>query len=113
MAFLFRTEIEGIAIKQNTHNVADFTNATIGGYKLLRMGAIASNDIAQTDIAAVYVYDLAGDVTSFAYRVINIPDDQLDRVVTMTPYFVVEIDGVEVTVYGEAQNATYRQVRGE
>ena len=113
LAFLFRTEIEGIAIKQNTHNVADFTNATIGGYKLLRMGAIASNDVAQTDIAAVYVYDLAGNVTSFAYRVINIPEDQLDRVITVTPYFVVEIDGAEVTVYGEAQNATYRRVRGE
>jgi len=54
---------------------------------------------------------LAG--TSFAYRVINIPEDQLDRVITVTPYFVVEIDGAEVTVYGEAQNATYRQVRGE
>lgn len=113
LAFLFRTEIDGIAIEENTHNVADFTNATIGGYKLLRMGAIASNNVSQTDIAAVYVYDQSDGVTSFAYRVIEIPEDQLDTTVTMIPYFVVEIDGEEVTLYGEAQNATYRQVRGE
>ncbi len=109
LAFLFHTEIEGMAIKQGTYNRADFTNATFDGHKLVKMGAIASNGKSETNIEAVHVYQWEENTVSFAYRIINIPEDKRDTAITMTPYFVVEIDGQEVTIYGEAQSATYNE----
>ena len=43
---------------------------------------------------------------------INIPVDKHDVAITMTPYFVIEVDGQEVTVYGESQSSTYDEVYG-
>ena len=58
------------------------------------------------------MYDLADGVAKFAFRVINIPADKLDVAVTMTPYYVVEIDGVETTLYGEDVIGSYAEIAG-
>ncbi|MBR3779223.1 MAG: hypothetical protein IKL13_05835 [Clostridia bacterium] len=110
LASKFDLTVEGIAIKDNTYNQADFTNATFGGYKLLGLGVIASNGTSSVDIKGVHMCALDGNVASFAFRVVNIPQDKLDVEITMTPYFVVEIDGVETTVYGEPQVGSYNSV---
>ena len=106
----FDLTIEGMAVQENTYNVADFTNATFGGYKLLGVGAIASNGVATADIKGVYMCAHDGNTASFAFRVINIPKDSLDVEITMTPYFVVEIDGVETILYGEDVVGSYNSV---
>lgn len=40
-------------------------------------------------------------------RVIEIPTDKYDVPITSTPYFVIEVDGVQRTVYGETRTASY------
>jgi len=110
LAFLFHMEIEGMAVKQGTYNQADFSNATFNGHKLLKVGAIASNNKSETNIEAVHIYQWEENTVSFAFRVINIPEDKYDVTITMTPYFVIEVDGEEITVYGESQSATYNEV---
>ena len=70
----------------------------------------ASNGISETTIEGIRMYDLEGDNAKFAFRVIQIPADKLDVEITMTPYYIVEIDGVETTIYGEAQTGSYNAV---
>ena len=110
LANIYNLTIDGIAVKENTTNVADFTNATFNGYKLLSVGAIATNGVASVDINGVNMYALNGNEVSFAFRVINIPADMLDVEITMTLYVVVEIDGVATTLYGEPTTASYNSV---
>ena len=109
LGMLFEVKVEGLAVKAGTFVQADYTNATYNGYKLLELGVIASNGKASTTIKGERMYDLADGVAKFAFRVINIPADKLDVAVTMTPYYVVEIDGVATTIYGTAQTASYNQ----
>ena len=110
LAFLFQANIEGIALKEGTFVQADYTNATYNGYKLLGLGVVASNGVSETNIEGVRMYDLEENVALFAFRVINIPADKLDVEITMTPYYVVEINGEAVTVYDEPQTANYNDV---
>ena len=110
LAFLFNVAADGIVVKEGTFVQADFTNATYNGYKLVKVGAIASNGSSETNIEGLRMYDLEEGNAKFAFRVINIPADKLDVEITMTPYYVVEIDGEEITVYGEAQTASYNSV---
>ena len=110
LANKFDLTIEGISIKNNTYNQADFTNATFGGHKLLGLGVIASNGTSSVDIPAVHMCALDGNTASFAFRVVNIPADKLDVEITMTPYFIIEIDGVATTVYGEPMVGSYNSV---
>ncbi len=110
-------DVSGLAFKFDV-NVADmavngteaiYDNATIDGYKLVSMGAIVSNSKSELDIKATYLCDLDAEngTASYAVRIINIPEANYDSEITAIPYFVVEIDGVETTIYGEAQVATY------
>ena len=107
LAFRFGMEIQGIAIKEGTHVQVDFSNTTYEGYQLIKVGVTAFNDVDTIDIEGKRVYDLDGNMAYFAYRITNIPEMAYDREITVTPYFVVLINGVETTIYGEAQIATY------
>ena len=91
---------------------AIYEDAIVGGYRLLAMGAIVSNGVETIDIAAVYLCGLTDTTVSFAVRIVNIPTDQYDCVITATPYIVLEIDGVATIVYGDAQICTYNAVKG-
>ena len=104
LAFKFDVAVDGMAVNGTE---AIYDGATIDGYKLISMGAIVSNAKSELDIPAVYLCDLEADSASFAVRVINIPEANYGDEITAVPYFVVEIDGVETTIYGEAQTATY------
>ena len=110
LAFLFNVEAEGIVVKEGTFVQADFTGATYNGYKLLGVGAIASNGVSETNIKGLRMYDWEDGNAKFAFRVINIPADKLDVEITMTPYYVVEIDGEAITVYGEAVTGSYNEI---
>ncbi len=112
LAFLFNVEADGIVVKEGTFVQADFTGATYEGYKLLGVGAIASNGVSETNIEGLRMYDLGDGNAKFAFRVINIPADKLDVEITMTPYYVVEIDGVATTIEGEAVVGSYAEIAG-
>ena len=104
LAFKFDVAVDGMTVNGTE---AIYDGATIDGNKLISMGAIVSNAKSELDIPAVYLCDLEADSASFAVRVINIPEANYGDEITAVPYFVVEIDGVETTVYGEAQVASY------
>ncbi|MBQ3202283.1 MAG: carbohydrate binding domain-containing protein [Clostridia bacterium] len=104
LAFKFNVAVDDMAVNGTT---AIYDAATIDGNKLISMGAIVSNAKSELDIPAVYLCDLEADSASFAVRVINIPEANYGDEITAVPYFVVEIDGVETTIYGEAQVASY------
>ena len=110
LAFLFNVQADGIVVKEGTFVQADYTNATYNGYKLLKVGVIASNGKSETNIVGLRMYDLDEGCAKFAFRIINIPADKLGVEITMTPYYVVEIDGVATTIYGEAETSSYNAV---
>ena len=108
VAALFRVAVEGLTIKAGTPTTADYTNATVNGYKLVSMGAVASNGVSSKDVPAVYMHNK--EATTYAIRVINVPDDKWDVEITFTPYFILEIAGEQVTLYGEPVTTSYNGV---
>ena len=105
LAVKFEVPVTGMGIDVTT---AIYDNATVNGYKLISMGAIADNGVSQKAIPAVYLCD--DDVSAsakFAIRIINIPEGKEDVQITFTPYVIVEIDGVETTIYGEAVSSSF------
>ena len=110
VAAKFALLAEGMGIDVTT---AVYDNATVNGYKLISMGAIASNGVSEKDIAAVYLCD--DDVITsaqYAIRVVNIPEGKENVEITFTPYYVIEVDGETITVYGEAETASYSEKLG-
>ena len=104
-------------------NTAIYEGATLDGYKLIGMGAVAANDgnapsldtvngKRVVDIPAVYLCELDEelDTAAFAVRIINIPEQNYDDEIIVVPYFIVEIDGVSTVVYGGVQSASYNSV---
>ena len=110
LAMLFDVNVEGIVVKAGTSVQADYTNATYGGYKLTELGVVATNGKSGVTIKGERMYEWQDGNAKFAFRVINIPADKLDVLVTMTPYYVIEMDGVATTIYGEAQTDSYAAV---
>ena len=108
LAFRFDVVCEGMAQNVTT---AIYDNATVGGYRLLSMGAVVTNGIDSTDIAAVHLLDLTENTAGFAVRLINIPLNGYDTAVTATPYIVLEIDGVATTIYGTTQTCSYNAMK--
>ena len=109
-AVMFDCDAEGFGILPGTFVQADYTNATYNGYKLVKLGVIASNGKSEKNIEGLRMYDLTDGVAKFAFRVINIPADKLGTEITMTPYYVVVIDGVETIVYGKPVTGSYNAV---
>ena len=116
VGFSASEDVHGLAVKfivpvQNMGidvTTAIYDNATLNGYKLISMGAIASNGVSSVDIPVVYLCnDDVSENVQFAIRVKNIPEDKGDVSITFTPYVVVEIDGEQTTIYGEAVSSTY------
>jgi len=108
VAARFALTVEGMGIDATT---AIYDNATVGGYKLISMGAIASNGVSEKDIAAVYLCDDDVSATAqYAIRVINIPEGKEGVEITFTPYVTIEIDGEATTIYGDEVSASYDSV---
>ena len=110
LAVRFEVPVTGMGIDVTT---AIYDNAYVNGYKLISMGAIADNGVSQKDIPAVYLCnDDVSTSAKFAIRIINIPEGKENVQVTFTPYVIVEIDGEQVTIYGEAKTNSYGAILG-
>ena len=130
LAFRIKMNVKGAGI--NSRNEFVNTNATvvIDGevYSVVKMGAVMANqaaDIANinnltlTDVTGQYVLDVTAkylcaepetDYCEFAVRIINLPELALGRAIACRPYIVLEKDGVQSTIYGGGNIATYNQV---
>ena len=128
LAFKFQIKANGIAIEEGSLNKMDLSNATIDAfgdgtqYKLVRMGAIVSNDplvgladmkLADVDknrtinIEAEYLQEWDADAATFAVRIINVPVENEATMVYARAYYVFEYEGREVFVYDDVQAANY------
>ncbi len=119
LAMRFTLPVEGMKVNGTT---AIYDNATIGGYKLIGMGAIVWADSADPynledangknvlNVPAVRLYDKddkTGTV-SYAIRVINIPDEHKDTPIHFRSYFIYEDEaGTQHIVYGDIATGTY------
>ena len=128
LAFKFKVMANDITIKEGTETEMDLTNATVDAfgngtsYKLLRMGAIVTNDAAvglsdmkltdvdskkTINIEAVRMFDLGDDYIEFGVRITNIPLTHEATVIYARAYYVFEYEGREVVVYDDTQSANY------
>ena len=114
LAFFFTANVSGAQTQNGYEYVANSASVTpfVDGesYPVVRMGAVVSNGVSSVDIEAKYLWDVTADEASFAVRLINIPDNQLDREITARPYYVYEVDGEEIIVYGETVSQSYNAV---
>lgn len=121
LAFRFDVAVSGMAMNATT---AIYDNATVGGYKLIKMGAVMTNNAAVgssteslvlesvnddyvLDIKTEYLTECNADACSFAVRIVDIPAAYVERMIYARPYFVFEYEGEEITVYGSIYSATY------
>ena len=126
VAFKFKVMAEGITYKNGNFAVLD--DATIDAfgdgsqYKLLRMGAIITNDalvglsdmkLADEDgkktivVDAERLQDLEEDHATFAVRITNIPKEHESTVIYARAFYVFEYEGREVVMYDDIQFANY------
>ena len=121
-------DADGVVVDENY--MVDLSGATVNALldapacRLVAVGAIVTNDVeiglrparmthanlsAYTkDVPAVYGNGVTaeGDLY-YAVRVTNIPWEYSDAVIYARPYYVYEIDGAEVTIYGEIVGTNY------
>lgn len=110
-----------------------------GSYKLLKAGAVVTNkaEVGQDEKAfklnnldTVYntvidvpgldkqgqekplklFYTPEGDMIHYAVRVANIPQENMNTVIYMRPYYVFDYNGTEVTVYGDIVYDCYEEI---
>lgn len=128
LAFKFDVTAAGVAATENNEFVNDTATVDAFGdstnYKLMRMGAIVTNNTSvgtdgssffldkadggrTIDIPAVYLCELEDASTAFAVRITNIPDSKTDAAIYARPYYVFDLNGTEITVYGDIVGASY------
>jgi len=124
LAWQVKAKVDGIQLNNTT---ANYANATVGRYKLIKMGAVVSNNSAELgyvpnlndadglcviNIEATYIYKVNQDdgTVSYAIRVINIPDEYKNRELVILPYMIFEDEqGAEHTIYCDSASAAYNQ----
>ena len=125
----FRFDLAAQGVTKDRRNVADLSNATVNylgrDCKLIAMGAVMTNDDAVgataftledvygdrvVDVPAVYLQEAGEAFCAFATRIIDIPDTARERTIYARPYYVVEVDGQQITVYGDVDAASYNSV---
>ena len=79
---------------------ADFTLENADGKKTI-------------DVPAEYLLSLDNGSMGYAVRIINIPDTHTATEIYARPYYVYEVDGEEMVVYGALSHANYDGVNGE
>ena len=128
LAFRLTLAADGSAVKNA--NEVDLTGATVKAlqdgkdYKLVDFGAVMTNDATVgTDkdsfklnnlsgrtiqVSAKYLTDLEGNSASYAVRIINIPQEQVNTTIYARAYYTCEnANGKRVTVYDEVYSASY------
>ena len=68
------------------------------------------NNSQVIDIPAKYLMTLTEDATSYAVRILDIPTAYLSREIYARPYYIYEVDGETVTIYGDIIHANYAAV---
>ena len=125
LAFRFELSAQNMSIQSGCITRADYNNATVNylgeDCKLVGMGTVVTNDAIIGDskftldnvndksvlnIPAVYLCDLEQDSCAFAVRIINIPNTELERTIYARPYYIVEVDGEQIVVYGDVDSAS-------
>ena len=90
-------------------------------YKLIRVGAVLSNENSPymdldhlttrtIDVKAGYLCKVTEDTITFAVRIMNIPTNKRDIVITARPYYIYSDGKEEIVVYGKTVARTYNQV---
>ena len=128
LAFRFSLNANGVKLDKN--HMVDLSDATVDAIqdepacRLVAVGAIVTNDVEiglrparmthenlsgyTKDVPAVYGNGIADDrYLYYAVRVTNIPWEYSDAIIYARPYYVYEIDGEEVVVYGNVYSANY------
>ncbi len=124
--FLVNDEYADLNWNAGSNLYIDYGNCTLTSnsttYKLVRMGAVLSNNGSDTyldNVNGMHVLNAVAekvvkegeDAPFFAIRVVNIPEAYFDRVITARSYFIYENEaGEQFTVYGEETSATYNGV---
>ena len=105
LAVSFNVQVPGMKLVGKY--TADYTNATLGGMKLVTMGALVSNNYSETNvlptlemvdnqnvlnITAAYLLSLDEETgaATYAVRVLDIPDANKSTSILYLPYVVVE-----------------------
>ena len=135
LAFRFHLNASGVQVIGGNQYVAGtgkvnlYKNRVVEG-KLLYAGAIVTNNATigasyadftldnvngknTIDVPAQYLLDLDDGSMGYAVRIINIPDANTSTEIYARPYYVYEVDGEEVVVYGALSHANYDGVSGE
>lgn len=107
LAFKFDVAVTGMAVAEDGYT-AIYDNGKLGGYKVVKMGAIASNGFDTSDVTAKKLFNVSDNAVSFAVRIINIPQKHLTTLITIKPYVILEINGTQHTIYGAEQAAAYQ-----
>lgn len=122
----FRFELHASGVKTVSGTRVSLANATVNYFgtdcKLIGMGAVVTNDAAVgeggaltleavngasvVDVPTVYLQEVSADSCAFATRIINIPDSAMSRKLYARPYCIIEVDGEQITVYGDIDFAS-------
>ena len=125
----FRFELSANNVSVNKGNNVNLTNATIDylgeKVKLIAMGAVVTNKAAVgvanltlaavngvnvVDIPTVYLQAVNDKGCVFATRIVDIPDTAVSCTIYARPYYIVEMDGEQVVVYGEVDAISCSEV---
>ena len=133
LAFLFELQCDGVTreddYKQANKFYADYTNGTVEAfedgveYKLIKAGAVMTNDETVGENASIFtldnvqsdtVIDVVAErlfyntdaielngVISYAVRIINIPESHTGTLIYARPYYIFEYNGRQITVYSD------------
>ena len=118
LAFKFDLSVS-VGVKNG--NMVDYTATTIDymGHtcNVVSMGSVLTNQagvdpvlenvngITVIDVPVVYLTGWNEDSCSFAIRIIDIPENQMERILYARPYYIIEADGEQIVVYGEVNAA--------
>ena len=92
------------AVLSNIKTLTDETAA-----EMLTLENTATNQQI-IDIPAKYLMTATDTDTSYAVRIIDIPEDKTDRVIYARPYYTYELNGETVTIYGDVVSDSYDHV---
>ncbi len=130
LAFRFNVAVNGAQVVNGNQLVANQGsiklfkhNDTLG--TLVGTGAIVTNqeaigtgdmthenvdDKKTIDVPAKYLLDLSDGSITYAVRIINIPDHATETEIYVRPYYIYELNGEQVTVYGDLAHNNYAGV---
>lgn len=126
LAFRFDTSAIGMQVDGTAaiYDAATVNTFDGGNYKLVGMGAIVTNNPnvgndggafyksavdgkKVIDIPAVYLCDLEDASAAYTVRIRNIPAEKYDAGIYARPYYIFDLNGTEITVYGDIVGASY------